>query len=115
LDSDRLSDVLSNWKSWLRRSNVNIGFPPKSSPFESGGVVSSESRDGLTLNEAYAHIDDEEARITDTVINDLPPAQRDAVSNVVMGTRRPLGEPLEVVYGRARAQLMVRLPRRGVE
>jgi hypothetical protein len=109
MTDDRLTVILQTWRDWQRRPNTNIGYPPRSLPFQAGGQqhVSGESD--------YAAADDEEARITQACVDDLPGPEQSAVYNTVMSTRRPLGEPLEVVYLRARAMLKVALNRRGVE
>lgn len=116
IDDQRLTDILANWATWQRRPNINIGFPPRSLVFEAGGAVAVGAGGvyDIPQSEAYADVDDAEARTVQAVVDDLPGRERDAVYNVVMGTRRPLGEALEVVYVRARAMLVVRLTRRGV-
>jgi hypothetical protein len=71
---------------------------------------------GATDFEAlFSSAEDSLARSVDAAVDDLPPRERDAVSNAVLATSRPLGEPLEVVYERARESLMQILRRRGVE
>lgn len=108
MDDKRLTEILRTWASWNRRSDTNIGFPPRSVPFLAGGDAWDGESD-------YAAADDAEARIVQAVVDDLPAVERDAVYNVVTGTRRPLGEPVQAVYLRARERLKVLLPKRGVE
>ena len=115
MTDDRLSTVLFTWRDWCHRPDIKIGWKPNAAPFISGGVVSAENRDGMTHCEEYERLDYDEAEITDTVIHDLPPILRDSVFNALLGTRRPLGRPLEQVYVEARAALKVGLRRRGVE
>jgi hypothetical protein len=112
MDDKRLSERLETWARWQRMSDVNIGFPPRSVPFMSGGSVSPEDSD-LSQSEAYWETDKTEAKVTQACIDDLPGKEHDAVFNVVMGASRPLGEPLQVVYLRAREMLMLLLRRRG--
>jgi len=116
IDAQRLTDILDNWARWQRRPNINIGFPPRSLVFESGGAVAvgAGSSYDIPQSDAYADVDDAEARSVQAVVDDLPGRERDSVYNTVLGTRRPLGEPLEVVYVRARALLIVRLTKRGI-
>jgi hypothetical protein len=104
---ERLTVILQTWRAWQRRPNTNIGFPPRAIPFMAGGAYDGDSD--------YAAADDEESRIVQAAVDDLPGPEQSAVYNVIMGTRRPLGEPLEVVYLRARAMLKIALNRRGVE
>jgi hypothetical protein len=116
MDDQRLTDILANWATWQRRPNINIGFPPRSLVFQPGGAVAVGLGGAYDIpqSEAYADVDDAEARTVQAVVDDLPGRERDSVYNVVLGTRRPLGEALEVVYVRARALLIVRLTRRGI-
>jgi hypothetical protein len=103
----RLSELLQIWRTWLRRSNLNLGFRPRSLGMSGTGATDFEA--------LFSSAEDSLARSVDAAVDDLPPRERDAVSNAVLATSRPLGEPLEVVYERARESLMQILRRRGVE
>lgn len=107
MKDERLTTILHTWRDWQRRRVMPLGYPPRSVPFLAGGAYDGDSD--------YAAADDAEARIVQACVDDLPGAENSAVYNVVMGTRRPLGEPLQEVYARAREMLKVALNRRGVE
>ena len=116
MDDQRLSDILENWARWQRRPNINIGFRPSSPVFQSGGAIAVGAGGAYDIpqSDAYADVDDAEALTVQAVVDDLPGRERDSVYNVVLGTRRPLGEPVQVVYVRATALLIIRLSKRGV-
>lgn len=114
MTDEELGTILENWRAYNLRPDARLGYPPRAVPFASGGVVSVENRDGLTHSEEYEAVDEREAKIVEVVINDLPAPERDAVYNTVMGTRRPLGESLIVVYTRARPMLIAGLIRKGL-
>lgn len=71
--TDYLELHLLNWAAWMRRDIGVRGYPAKSLGISTGGA--SEEFDNM--------LEDEEkriARVTDTVINDLPPIQRCALN-----------------------------------
>ena len=112
-EDDRLSDVLDNWKRYNRAPDINIGWPRRSFPFQPAGDAAEVG--DIPQSDAYADVDEREARIVDTVIHDLPLLERCALFNVVMGTRRDIGnQPLQLLYLRARAMLRVRLAAKGI-
>lgn len=119
MKDDRLSEILANWREYQRRPDTRIGYPRRSAGFQAAGgswdgYGWDEDRADMPQSEAYAVVDEAEAEIVQTVIDDLPGAEKDAVYNVVMGTRRPLGEPLQDVYLRARGSLKIALYKRSV-
>ena len=116
IDDQRMTDILANWRIWQKRSNLNIGYPPKSLVFAGGGAlaVGSGATYDIPQSEAYADADDAEARVVQAVVDDLPPVNRDAIYNVVMGTRRPLAMRLEDCYPLGIELLRARLIKRGV-
>jgi hypothetical protein len=116
IDDQRMTDILANWRIWQKRSNLNIGYPPKSLVFAGGGAlaVGSDATYDVTQSEAYADADDAEARVVQAVVDDLPPVNRDAIYNVVMHTRRPLPIPLEECYLPGIEMLRARLIKRGI-
>jgi hypothetical protein len=107
MPAERLKVLLSIWRWWQRIPNLNLGHPPRSIGLASTG---SQDFDGMCVA-----ADKDLARTMDAVIEDLPVEERDAIHNAVMNTRRPLAEPLEVVYSRARDHLRHKLIARGVE
>lgn len=117
MDDDRLSDILDNWRHWHQDPDLRIGWPRRSTPFEPGGTREHVNLDGgwaVPQSEAYAAVDEREARIVQAVVDDLPHPEQAAVYNAVLGSRRALIEPLEVVYARARVLLRARLIARGI-
>ena len=117
MKDDRLSDILANWRAFNRRPAIHLGFRPRALVLEGDGgqEVNLDNAYETPQSEAYADVDETEARTVQAVIDDLPGPENSAVYNVVMGTRRPVGEPLQEVYLRAREMLKIALRRRGVE
>jgi hypothetical protein len=113
MNEQRLRDVMANWVRWQRRPNDNLGYPPRVIGMQSGGVVTSEDRD-MPQSEAYASVDDAEARTVQVIVDDLPGQERDAVYNVWLRTSRPLGVPQELAYASAVTLLRMAFFRRGV-
>lgn len=118
LTDDQLTDVLRNWRDWQRTPDMRLGWPSRSTPFETadGSGVNASGTWDVPQSEAYAEVDAREAKIVQAVVDDLPSAERDAVYNVVMRTRRPMptGQALYLVYARARLLLCERLKARGI-
>lgn len=112
-EEDALTDILANWARWSRAPDLRIGWPKRSSPFQPAGDAAESGP--VTQSDYYADVDEREARIVDTVIHDLPLLERTAIFNVVLGTRRDTqGQPLQLLYLRARAMLRVRLAAKGI-
>lgn len=113
-DEDVLTDILQNWARWQRTPDLAIGWPKRSHPFQPAGDAAEVGP--IPQSDAYADVDEREAKIVDTVIHDLPLLERTALFNVVLGTRRPIdgNQPLQLLYLRARAMLRVRLSAKGI-
>lgn len=113
LDDKQLTDVLDNWRRYNRMPDMKIGWPKRAHPFQ--GASDAQYAGDIPQSDYYADVDEYEAKVVDTVIHDLPLLERTAVFNVVMGTRRDIGnQPLQLLYMRARAMLRVRLAAKGI-
>ena len=94
--------ILLGWADWMRGYRIRIGYPPKSSGFSSGGVVSEENAD-----HDYSSIDNARNIIVETCVAELPASQsaaihrrylsamyrmRDYEDNLLMAHERLLGD-----------------------
>ncbi len=72
MSSDRLEFHFDNWRKWMRKDGVTDGAPGKACGCVGGGY-------SQTFDEMVADADVRCARITDAVINSLPPVERSAI------------------------------------
>lgn len=103
-----LSDALDVWAEWSKVGRVAEGLPDHSPMFRGAYRI-------LDFEEMCDDADHTLAMTVNTVVWDLPSAERTAVLVVKSGGKGKwtLPEPIEHAYERARAQLMVALVRRG--
>jgi hypothetical protein len=84
LDTNRLLEILDGWAQWMKRPTHRLGFPSRSLVMSSGGASTEDSFDELILTQ-----DQENIRIIDTLIHNLPPEQQDALYHKYLSSKKP--------------------------
>ena len=109
LDDPRLEELLGLWARWMASAQPyrDLWFPDTACGCVGGGY--SQSFDDM--------VDAADARAADAVngaIESLSPAEQCAVTHVHLYAVYRFREPVEVVYARAKGNLRVALPTRGI-
>lgn len=109
MTDDDLSNHLHAWRAWCRRPDLALGYPSTAA-----GIRYSNGQD---FDAMVDWLDDRIALAVDAAVDDLPVNERIAVRCAVLDGPRVwrFREPLEVVYGRARESLKIRLRAKGIE
>lgn len=109
MDDQRLTYLLQTWRDWMRESDSHLGYPTRAA-----GI---RYKAGDDFDAMVDSLDRTMALAVDAAVDDLPLNERTSVYACVLagGKVWRLREPIEVVYGRARALLKISLKARGIE
>lgn len=105
---DALVALLTEWADWQRGYRMKLGYPSHSAGMGGGGLQS--------FDDMCDAVDSESMRITDAVIQDLPPAQCAAIMRRygVAAVFRFPRQNYEQCLMDAHERLILELPRKGV-
>jgi hypothetical protein len=84
LDTNRLLEILDGWAQWMKKPTHRLGFPSRSLVMSSGGASTEDSFNELILTQ-----DQDNIRIIDTLIHNLPPEQQDALYHKYLSSKKP--------------------------
>jgi hypothetical protein len=84
LDTNRLLEILDGWAQWMKKPTHKLGFPSRSLVMSSGGASTEDSFNELILTQ-----DQDNIRIIDTLIHNLPPEQQDALYHRYLSSKKP--------------------------
>jgi hypothetical protein len=84
LDTNRLLEILDGWAQWMKKPTHRLGFPSRSLVMSSGGASTEDSFNELILTQ-----DQDNIRIIDTLIHNLPPEQQDALYHRYLSSKKP--------------------------
>lgn len=107
IENDRTEWHLSNWATWMHKGSVGKGYPSRAS----GGMGRSGSTD---FDAMCANADTTSALAVDTLIEDLPQAERLTVHNEwLAAVYRVRGDPAEL-YASAKERIAKGLAAKGI-
>ena len=109
LDDDRMGELLSLWARWMRSSQplMELWYPDTAAGCVGGGY----SNDFDTM---VSDMDTRHAEAVGASIDGLSPIEQCAICHIHLGAVFKAREPMERVYERARYNLRVVLPQRGI-
>jgi hypothetical protein len=84
LNTNRLLEILDGWAQWMKKPTHRLGFPSRSLVMSSGGASTEDSFNELILTQ-----DQDNIRIIDTLIHNLPPEQQDALYHRYLSSKKP--------------------------
>ena len=84
LNTNRLLEILDGWAQWMKKPTHRLGFPSRSLVMSSGGASTEDSFNELMLTQ-----DQDNIRIIDTLIHNLPPEQQDALYHRYLSSKKP--------------------------
>jgi hypothetical protein len=109
LSDPRLDELLGLWVRWMQSSQPlrELWYPDGACGCVGGGYSQS-------FDDMVEAADSRAAEAVNGAIESLSPTEQGAIVHVHLYAVYRFREPLEEVYGRARGQLKVGLPMRGV-
>lgn len=101
--------VLMEWAEWHRKDSGVIGYPPSSCGISSGYV-------SATFDDMCDEADEWRARVVDTCVDELLPAQRAAIMRKygIAGVFRFPRDNFAEMVVLAHENLMIALPKKGI-
>ena len=77
--------ILEDWSRWMKRDSHRLGYPSKSSYFSSGGESTLE-----VFEDMVSKSDMDNVKIVDSIIDDLPIKQKQAINYRFLGGNKPM-------------------------
>jgi RNA recognition motif-containing protein len=81
----RLMDILDDWARWMKQDSHKLGYPSKTSYFLTGGESTSE-----VFEDMVSKSDMENIKTVDSIIDDLPIKQKQAINYRFLGGNKPI-------------------------
>ena len=81
----RLMDILDDWARWMKQDSHKLGYPNKTSYFLTGGESTSE-----VFEDMVSKSDMENIKTVDSIIDDLPIKQKQAINYRFLGGNKPI-------------------------
>lgn len=82
---NRLLDILDQWARWMKRDEHRLGYPSKISYLRTGGESSHDAFDIM-----IEISDNKNVEVIDTIIHDLPKAQKQAIYARYLKDKKPM-------------------------
>lgn len=81
----RLMNILEDWARWMKKDSHRLGYPNKTTYFSSGGESTSE-----VFEDMVSESDMDNVKIVDSIIDDLPKQQKQAINYRFLGGKKPM-------------------------
>ena len=76
----RLMNILEDWAMWMKKDSHRLGYPNKTTYFSTGGESTAE-----VFEDMVSKSDMENVKIVDSIIDDLPKQQKQAINYRFLG------------------------------
>jgi len=81
----RLMNILEDWAMWMKKDSHRLGYPNKTTYFSTGGESTAE-----VFEDMVSKSDMENVKIVDSIIDDLPKQQKQAINYRFLGGKKPM-------------------------
>ena len=78
-------NILEDWAMWMKRDSHRLGYPSKTTYFSTGGESTSE-----VFEDMVSESDMNNVKIIDSIIDDLPTKQKNAINYRFLGGKKPM-------------------------
>lgn len=78
-------NILEDWAMWMKKDSHKLGYPNKITYFSTGGESTSE-----VFEDMVSESDMNNVKIIDSIIDDLPTKQRNAINYRFLGGNKPM-------------------------